>query len=389
MIRCWTLICLLAASTLHAEPVVTIRDNGPVANRINLVILGDGYAQSEMVKYSSDADNLVRGFFAQQPFAEYATYFNVFRVDVESPESGASHPESGVTRRTAFNSSYNCGGIQRTVCTNVSAVNTVLSRSLPADSRDLVIVLVNDPQYGGSGGSVVVASTAPEVIELALHEMGHTLGLLGDEYSTSPPACSNGAEPPYVNIAKNIARGTIKWSSWVDGATPLPTSTASLNVPGAYEGANYCTSGLYRPTTDSKMRSLNRAYDSVNTEQLILRFYNFVQPFDAASPAESSVTATCGSSVTFGIRPLRTSTRELSVVWRVDGTQVATGPDLVLGTSPLAQGAHAVEAEVRDSTSAVRKDATQALVEAQRWTLTVSAPPRSIFGFPESRCATP
>ncbi|MFN7914825.1 MAG: M64 family metallopeptidase [Vicinamibacterales bacterium] len=380
---------LLAASIARAEPVVTVRDNGPVANRINLVIVGDGYAQADMVKYSSDTDNLVRGFFAQQPFAEYASYFNVFRVDVESPESGVSHPESGVTRRTALGAYYNCGGIQRTVCANVSAVNTVLSRSLAPDSRDLVIVLVNDSQYGGSGGSVVVASTAPEVIELALHEMGHTLGLLGDEYSASPPPCNNGVEPSQVNIAKNIARASIKWATWVDGGTPLPTSTSALNVPGAYEGASYCTSGLYRPTFDSKMRSLNRSYDAVNTEQLILRFYNFVQPFDTAVPAEASVSAACGSSVTFGVKPLRTTTRELSVVWRVDGAQVATGPDLVLGTSPLSQGAHTVEADVRDSTTAVRRDPTQALVETQRWTLTVGAPVRSIFGFPESRCATP
>ena len=54
--------------------------------------------------------------------------------------------------------------------------------------------------------SVVVTSTAPEVIELALHEMGHTLGLLGDEYSSSPPACSNGSEPPYANIASPSTR---------------------------------------------------------------------------------------------------------------------------------------------------------------------------------------
>ena len=380
---------LLAASVASAEPVVTIRDNGPVANRINLVVVGDGYAQADMTKYARDADRLVRGFFGQQPFADYASYFNVFRVDVESPESGASHPESGITRRTAFGAFYNCGGIQRTLCVNTSLVNTVLARSLPADSRDLVLVLVNDSQYGGSGGSVVVTSTAPEVIELALHEMGHTLGLLGDEYSSSPPACSNGSEPPYANIARNIVRSSIKWAPWVDTATSLPTGGSALGVPGAFEGASYCTSGLYRPTFDSKMRSLGRSYDAVNTEQLILRFYNFVQPFDSASPTDANVTAACGSSATFGVLPLRTATRELGVTWRVDGTQVGSGPDLIVSTASLAQGTHAVEAEVRDTTAAVRRDSTQALVETQRWTLTIGAPPRSIFGFPESRCATP
>ena len=55
----------LCAGAAFAEPAVTIRNNGPVTNRINMVIIGDGYTSAEMVKYSSDVDVFVNGIFAQ------------------------------------------------------------------------------------------------------------------------------------------------------------------------------------------------------------------------------------------------------------------------------------------------------------------------------------
>jgi hypothetical protein len=54
---------------------------------------------------------------------------------------------------------------------------------------------VNDTTYGGSGGAFAVLSRHPLSIEIALHEIGHTLGLLADEYDYRPPACSNSFEP--------------------------------------------------------------------------------------------------------------------------------------------------------------------------------------------------
>ena len=51
-------------------------------------------------------------------------------------------------------------------------------------------------------------------------------------------------------------------------------------VPGLYEGAEYCPRGKHRPTYDSKMRSLGRAFEQVNSEELTKRFYDWVSPID-------------------------------------------------------------------------------------------------------------
>jgi hypothetical protein len=153
-IGCLPLLLFLSLSVASAEPVTLIRDNGDPANRVDIVILGDGYTASELGKYATDVETFVSGLFAQEPWKEYQRYFNVHRVDVASAESGADHPERTppVFKDTAFNATYDCAGIQRLICVDVSKVNTVLAASVPPDGRDVVLVIVNDSEYGGGVG---------------------------------------------------------------------------------------------------------------------------------------------------------------------------------------------------------------------------------------------
>ncbi|HEY1304733.1 MAG TPA: M64 family metallopeptidase [Vicinamibacterales bacterium] len=367
-------LIIMVTGVASAEPVVPIRINGPDANRLGMIIMGDGYTQNELLKFSTDVDLLVRGIFEQSPYSEYASYFNVYRVDVTSNESGADHPESGTTRDTALGSTYNCGGIVRTVCIDTAAVNAVLSRSVPVDVRDLVVVLVNDTAYGGSGGSVLVASVDRDSVELLLHESGHTLGRLADEYETTPPPCSNTVDPPEVNAALGIGRDTIKWSRWVDASTPLPTTTTQTGVPGAYLGARYCADGLYRPTVNSKMRSLARPFEQINSEQLVRRVYNFVSPLDSVSPAETSLTPPLDASVDFKVNTPQPATHSLRILWSIDGSPAGEGNSMRLNTAGLAAGNHVVEAQVSDQTPLVRNDPTGLLTARRTWNVIISAP---------------
>jgi hypothetical protein len=281
------LILLWFVGVVSAEPVTLIRDNGDPANRVDIVILGDGYTGSELAKYAADVETFVNGLFAQEPWKEYQKYFNVHRVDVTSAESGADHPERTppVFKDTALDATYDCAGIQRLICVNVSKVNTVLAASVLPDSRDVVFVIVNDNEYGGSGGSVAVASVHPDVVELVLHEVGHSFGLLADEYGgPPPPSCNAGFEPPEPNATMETQRDRIKWAIWIKPETPIPTVGVTVAEPGLYAGAKYCDTGLFRPTYNSKMRSLFQSYEQINSEQLVKRMYNVVSPLDSAEP---------------------------------------------------------------------------------------------------------
>ena len=71
--------------------VYTIIDNGPVGNRIDIVMLGDGYTEPNLGVYAGHVSDVIDGFFSDPPLDEYASYFNVHRVDVISTDSGVRH----------------------------------------------------------------------------------------------------------------------------------------------------------------------------------------------------------------------------------------------------------------------------------------------------------
>jgi IgA Peptidase M64/CARDB len=369
------LLMWFAVSDASAEPVITIRANGDPANRVDIVVLGDGYTAADLAQYDADVETLVRGFFAQEPFSEYQRYFNVHRIDVTSIDSGADHPERNppVLKNTALDSTYNCAGIQRLICADLSKVNAVLAASVSANMRDVVLVVVNDPEYGGSGGAIGVVSVHPEVVELALHELGHSFGLLADEYGGPPPPfCDSAVEPAEANATKETVREFLKWANWVAPETPIPTPGPTVGMPGNYQGAKYCDTDLYRPTFNSKMRALGVPFEQVNSEQLVKRVYNLASPLDGVEPELTSVTLKQGESMTFRVRTPQPLTHALDVVWNVAGQAVATGEEFTLSTSTLAAGSYTVEAVASDPTSLVRNDPAAVLKDTRRWDLIVT-----------------
>ena len=369
------LLLALVSIKAQAEPFETIRNNGNPQNRVDIAILGDGYTAAELPKYKTDVQTFLDGIFAQEPFKEYQSYFNVYRIDVTSNQSGADHPEKGVFVDTALDATYNCNGIQRLICVDVTKVNNIVTNTLGASQHDVTLVIVNDPEYGGSGGAIAVASTEASVVELILHEEGHSFGLLGDEYGgPPPPACDNSVEPPQANVTKETQRALIKWNAWIDPATPIPTTTTTPGVPGLYEGSGYCDTGLYRPTDASKMRLLGNPYEQINIEQLLRRIYNFTSPLDSSTPAASDLALAQGQTQAFSVSTPTPFTHTLTVKWSVDGQQQATGSTFVLNSGPLTIGNHTVVVSINDPTPFVRSDPNQVLVTQKTWNVRVDPP---------------
>ena len=356
-----------------AQTVTPWLESGDPSKRVDIVVVGDGYTAAELGDFASDVNQFFSGIFAQEPFREYKNYFNVRRIDIASNESGADHPERtpAVVRDTAFDAAYNCGNIQRLICVSTSKVLTAIS-VLPPSQRDLVMVIVNDPEYGGSGGVVAVALTHVAAVELILHETGHTFALLADEYTSQPPTCNDSVEPFESNSTRETDRSALKWSAWVDNSTPLPTTTPTLGVPGAYLGSKYCPTTLYRPTYDSKMRSLGRPYEQINSEQFIRRFYQFARPIDSKSPTAASVNLTHGQSQQFTVTTTRPATHSLAITWRLNGQQVGTGSEHAMATAGLTPGVYTLTVTVLDTTPMVRIDPQNLLREDFAWTVFIS-----------------
>ena len=71
---------------------VTSLDSGSPANRIDILVMGDGYSSSQQTQFIDDSSKVMDEFFNITPYKEYKNYFNVTYLFNPSPQSGADHP---------------------------------------------------------------------------------------------------------------------------------------------------------------------------------------------------------------------------------------------------------------------------------------------------------
>lgn len=274
----------------------TILNSGKTGEKVDMVFLGDGYTFSELGTYRDDVKEFTDHLFSQPPFSDYKGFFNVHRVDVVSSQSGTDNPNcNGVNVDTALDSGFSSTGSDcRVLFTHASA--KVAEAAAHAPAADTVVVLVNTSLRGGAAilGRYGVFSRVNS--DTMAHELGHSFGLLADEYDYGGPETYANGEPSEPNITINTARSMLKWGQWVTAETALPTTitaTTALDTPGLYEGAKYSKRGVYRPTNASKMRILDVPFERINYGLLVDRIFDYV-PEDKTAPLGS---LTCGQPV--------------------------------------------------------------------------------------------
>jgi len=269
---------------VNAGPMLrTLVDNGPASNRVDIVILDDGYTAADIGAGTLDAhadalmDYLFGGSQLTQPFGRYESFFNIHLIQIESNESGADHPATGITRDTALDATYGTGVNTRLLTINTQDASTIMANVLSGTgiSAEMNFVMVNDPEYGGSGGTFgVYAAANGEALEVAKHEIGHSFAHLGDHYGEGFGRWPFG-EPGNPDLT--IDPSGAKWARWLGYDEP------GVGPIGVYEGGSRYDTGIYHPSSNSAMRSLNQPFDAVGREQFVLQFYNLVDPLDGHS----------------------------------------------------------------------------------------------------------
>ena len=71
------------------------RRAAPPREKVDLLLLGDGYTAAEMDKWHADAKRLTETLFAETPFKQRRADFNVWAIDAPADESGVSRPSRG------------------------------------------------------------------------------------------------------------------------------------------------------------------------------------------------------------------------------------------------------------------------------------------------------
>ena len=331
--------------------VDTIYYNGGIEKYINVVILGDGYQQSEMDTFKNNAITFSNNWFQQTPFLEYKNFFNIFTINVPSNVSGAATDPDDLIDNY-FGSSFNIGGIQRLMMpTKESKVITVLANNFPA--YDQVVMLVNSPIYGGSGGWVATASTHSSSSEVAIHEIGHSFSNLGDEYWAGFQYATEKA-----NRTEESNPELIKWKDWLN-----------YNEVGIYE-YEPPGKGWYRPHQACKMRYLFNPFCSVCTEQIFETIYNFSSPLNGFSPLDTNFIFT-NPEETFFLDLIKPNPNTLKIEWVLNGDSIVKNTDtLRVSRSSLIQGINNLVVTVRDTSALSRKKTKGTLKQKTvRWTI--------------------
>ena len=392
-------------------------NNGDPANRVDLLVVGDGYTATDETSFENDALAVVDGMFSITPYAEYRNYVNVHTLFVPSVESGADQPayDPGCTRvfahsvvlqrfrscrrrnesvDTAFDATFCSYNIERLLTVNG---NKVLTAAAAVPDWDQILVVVNTSRYGGSGGGFSVISVNGAAVEVAQHEYAHTFSRLADEYSSAYPgfpACSDvnaALSPCELNVTDQTARSEIKWARWIDDAQPVPSisSPPEPTDAGLWQGARYQASGMYRQGYLCIMRALGTPFCDVAAEAYAVRLYEGawgvpvggidpIEPGSETPPAGNSVEAYPGT--THSARVLGPiGGPDVAFRWTLDDVDVSEGTaapgELVSYTMSTTPGSHTLQLRVSDTSTILHPTTRPALARSRTWNVEIGPEP--------------
>lgn len=358
-------LVMLLFFAISAGGYTTLLNTGPVSNRVDIVFMGDGYTAGQLGTYAQHVNSCLEHLFGEgeDPFPRYRNFFNAYRIDIVSNQSGCDQPDQNIYRDTALGAVFEGSTDRSLVINNALAAPYLRNELLGAGiSPEIRLVLVNTTRYGGTGGPIAVYSAAnAHADEIALHEIGHSFAGLADEY-VEYDSHYGGAEPSEANVTRDSTGQ--KWSRWFGYVDPLHPGIGAV---GVFEGAKYYATGMYRPTYDSKMRNLYQPFNAVSREQIILSIYKSVNPLDAWADNATTVADPLGLWVDT-IDP-----EVIKVQWSIDGVPVtgAVGEELSLSTLGLSIGPHTVTALAYDDTPWVRLE-TDALEQTVTWQVLIN-----------------
>ncbi len=200
--------------------------HGDPHEKVDIVVLGEGYTAEEMDEFRKDVDQFREALFTTEPFASRKEDFNIRAVEVPAPNSGLNHPQQDIYNRSALSVTYGAFGSQRYA---LGYDNRKIRDAASAVPYEFTAIIMNDSIYGGGGiYNLYITAAADNAFHdyLYVHEFGHHFASLADEYYTSATAYEMGSdviEPYELNVTTYTDKEKIKWGDKIDEDTPLPT----------------------------------------------------------------------------------------------------------------------------------------------------------------------
>ncbi len=284
---------LLGQSASAATTTTTLLNSGSTGVKFNIVVIGDGFQAGEQAAFNTEVtDKVVNGVFKNPVMSEIMNAVNLYRINVDSTDSGVTQVDANGAVTTAkntaldmrFSGNWNRCWMEWGPNTS-SRLNTILNAQVPG--WNYVVMILNEPGFGGCSWGAQLGVTQGAGSNVFTHEFGHSIGKLADEYTASSDAYT-GSEPTRVNCTINTNRSTLKWRCFVNPSTPIPTTCSDVvdtnQDVGLFAGCNYKATGVYRPACQCMMKGNQPdfcpiCYNKIHEEMDPRHDYNFLASY--------------------------------------------------------------------------------------------------------------
>lgn len=258
---------------------------------IDIVMMGDAYSDRMIDDgtYRREMEFAMECFFGEEPYKSHRGMFNVYSVEVVSPNELIAD-DSATALNCYFGEGSLVGGDHEMVKVYALKATSTVERM----NRSSMIVVVNDPSWHGTcymnapaggdygeGMSFAYLSTGgnqSEFRQLLHHEAnGHGFPKLGDEYwYDDSEAISNDGRAEYEyylpfgwwrNVDVTSDRAKVKWARF------LTDSRYAGQGLGVFQGGFTYGRGVWRPTDNSIMRYNYGGFNAPSREAIYYRIH--------------------------------------------------------------------------------------------------------------------
>ena len=235
---------------------------------LDIVLIPEGYTEADRDQFMADCQLFASEFFRFEPWTSNEQRVNMRVVWAPSRQAGVSIPAEHKWVSTAVKANYYTFDSERYQMTyDFQTVRDIAGHA----PYDYVYILSNSDKYGGGGiynfyGIGAGHNNRGNSGEVHVHEFGHQLLGLGDEYVEIGNSTSDlyalDVEPWEVNLT---TKTDISRKPWADGTLP----DDSIHGRALPEGGGYLENGIWRPYENCLMNTLAYGFCPVCLQAIV------------------------------------------------------------------------------------------------------------------------